>query len=487
MMLATAKSQILSVLPTPEPILAPIPSPPPLSVMRPDHGYMRAVVAEAMLAAFTTTGRAKGRVTTAKQKLGMTQQPARVKAFNVHSFSYSRDTSDGAYYSGLQLLSRRDYKRALILFDQVVRENGLRADGAMYHTAYALYRLARWNEAAIVLADLRRNHPQSHYLKDASALEAMTRQSTGEVRSPEAERDVELKLLAINALVHAEPERALALLEGVINDVANSSAVKSRAIFVLSQSSQPRAKEILLSLAKGDSNVDVRVRAVEYLATFGRERGTMAELRQIYDSTTNADIKRAVVFAWSRMGATDELGHGAAAGTPAQLPPLLAKVRAELDEPQTPERMQRIEGLLTELRRLEGYRPQLWWLDGRFSLHTEMLERYRALGDLTNLRRHAEWMVSLEHLVHDWPPTQNTFYLERPGSEIDLIQVVRMRHGAAFLAARLDVVRAVLAGGERAKAIWLLETGENCLADISGAVRTLRAERDRILKESVGR
>jgi hypothetical protein len=39
-----------------------------------------------------------------------------------------------------------------------------------------------------------------------------------------------------------------------------------------------------------------------------------------------------------------------------------------------------------------------------------------------------------------------------------------------------------LADGDRAKAIWWLETGERCLADIPGAVKALKTERDRIRK-----
>ncbi len=166
---------------------------------------------------------------------------------------------------------------------------------------------------------------------------------------------------------------------------------------------------------------------------------------------------------------------------------LMAEVRTQLDAPQTPERMQRIEVLLTELRRIEDFRPDKRMLDTRFGLHTEMLERYRATGDLARLRPHAEWLVSFEHFVHaiDEPGPSGSLETNLDGprpTEVTYLRAIRKRHAAAFLAARIDVARAALADGDRSKAIWWLETGERCLTDIPGAVKALKAERDRIRK-----
>lgn len=214
-------------------------------------------------------------------------------------------TSSGAYETGLSLMSRRDYEKAIVRFDQVVAAKAPRADGALYHKAYALYRLGRGSDATATLTELRKSHPQSRYLKDAAALETAIRQSAGQAPSPEAADNDELKLLAINALVHTDPERALPLLEGVLNGGANSHQLKTRALFVLAQSSQPRAREILLGLARGGGNPDLQRTAIQYLATRGRERVTSAELKEIYDSTPDPEIKRAVISAWGTMG---ELG-----------------------------------------------------------------------------------------------------------------------------------------------------------------------------------
>jgi len=175
---------------------------------------------------------------------------------------------------------------------------------------------------------------------------------------------------------------------------------------------------------------------------------------------------------------------------PASPKVLLAEAQALLDAPETPARMRRVEAILTELRRLEDFDPDKSTLDTRFGMHTEMLERYRTAGDLTRLRPHAEWLVALEHRAHAFQEPGPVGSLDADkGSprplDVAYLRAIRKRHGFAFLAARIDVARAALAGGDRAKAIWWLETGERCLTDIPGAVNALKAERDRIRKMKV--
>ncbi|MCR4373566.1 MAG: HEAT repeat domain-containing protein [Acidobacteria bacterium] len=206
-----------------------------------------------------------------------------------------------AYDMGISLMSRRDYERAIVRFDQVIAQKAARADAALYHKAYALYRLGRGSDATATLASLKKDFPKSAYLKDASVLEAAVRESAGQPLRPEQADDDELKLLALNALQHSDPERALPLLEGVLNG-ANSLQLKQRAIFVLAQSTQPRARQVLMDLAKGAGNPDLQRYAIRYVASGGRQGATTAELRAIYDSTQDADIKRAVIQALGQSG-----------------------------------------------------------------------------------------------------------------------------------------------------------------------------------------
>src|SRR5688572_7439279 len=64
-------------------------------------------------------------------------------------------SSASAYESGLSLLSRRDYDKAILRFDQVISQKGTRADAATYHKAYVLYRLGRSSDANAALSTLK--------------------------------------------------------------------------------------------------------------------------------------------------------------------------------------------------------------------------------------------------------------------------------------------------------------------------------------------
>lgn len=306
-------------IPAPAPMIAPMPIPPlaPLAPLAPMVGDLawpgfphelavEAVLADAQsVAVQAQEAREAGRLAAEQARAAM--ETARV-AWDTQS-AYTLTSSNNAYDMGLQLMSRRDYEKAIVRFDQVVAAKEARVDGALYHKAYALFRLGRNSDATNTLSELRKSHPQSRYLKDAAALDSAIRQSGGQPMSPESADDEELKLLAINALVHTDPERALPLLEGVINGGANSLPLKIRALFVLAQSPQPRAREILMGLARGNGNPDLQRSAIQWLSSRGRERVTSAELKQIYDSTSDPDIKRAVIAAWGTMG---DMGHLAA-------------------------------------------------------------------------------------------------------------------------------------------------------------------------------
>lgn len=311
---------IVAVLVIPASALAQVPPPPPRTPPPPPVPAVAPVAPAPVIAAVPEgwLGGVLAGVDTANVQEAMERARIAMENSRVHLDSMKWDlesarmfdmqdafaltsSSSSAYESGLSLLSRRDYERAIARFDQVISQKGARADAAMYHKAFALYRLGRSADATAALGALKKDYPKSAYLKDASVLEAAVRQSAGQPIRPEQADDDELKLLALNALQHTDPERALPLLEGVLNG-ANSLQLKRQAIFVLAQSPQPRARQILLDLAKGGGNPDLQRHAIRYLATGGKRGATSAELREIYDSTQDVEIKKAVLQAWGQSG-----------------------------------------------------------------------------------------------------------------------------------------------------------------------------------------
>lgn len=217
--------------------------------------------------------------------------------------TYSSDNERSLYERGQSALSQRQYEQAIARFDQAIGLKGTRTDGALYWKAFAQYKLGRTSDAVATLAELQKSFKESKYLSDAKVLEAEARKTSGQPMRPENEDDEDLKLLAIQSLQNSDPERALPLLQGVINS-AGSLKLKDRALYVLALSSQPQAHAMLVGIAKG-GNPDLQLKAIRYLgmsARSTRNPQSSQELAEIYGAASSDDVKRAILQTWGSAG-----------------------------------------------------------------------------------------------------------------------------------------------------------------------------------------
>jgi tetratricopeptide (TPR) repeat protein len=216
----------------------------------------------------------------------------------------AQERAKQAYERGVKALDERQWEKAIQFFEEVPKAAS-RADGALYWKAYAAEKLARHAEALAALAELPKAFPASRWINDAKALEIEVRQASGQPVAPESAADEELKLLAINSLLTSDPERALPLLEKVLQS-SNPPKLKERALFVLSQSGSPRAREILASIARGKSNPDLQMKAIQQLGLFGGKDSRQV-LADIYASSTDLEAKKHILSALSLGGEGEKL------------------------------------------------------------------------------------------------------------------------------------------------------------------------------------
>jgi HEAT repeat protein len=174
----------------------------------------------------------------------------------------------------------------------MVQDNA-RADGALHWKAYALNKLGRRQEALTAISQLQRQFAKSRWLNDAKALRIEVKQAAGQTVSPESEPDDELKLIAIQSLMHTDPERATPLLEGVLKG-NHSLKLKQQALFVLLQTGSPGARQVVVEIARSNSNPELQKKAIENLGLFGgpESRQTLAD---IYASSTDVGVKRKIL------------------------------------------------------------------------------------------------------------------------------------------------------------------------------------------------
>ena len=200
---------------------------------------------------------------------------------------------------------RRAVGRALEAFDALAAGKSAHAAEALYWKAYALNKMNRRAEALTALAQLRKAYANSRWQDDAKALEIEIRQASGEKVNPNAEPDEDLKLMALNGLMNSDPERAIPLIEKVLQG-SQSPKLKERALFVLAQNDNPKSRQILLRTARNGSDPDLQMKAIHYLGIMGSKENRQV-LADLYASSSDAGVKREVLHAFMISGDREHL------------------------------------------------------------------------------------------------------------------------------------------------------------------------------------
>ncbi len=291
------------------------------------------------------------------------------------------------YDDGREALDEDRYDKAAAKFKELADLNGPQTDAALYWKAYAENRLGKRDTALATIADLKKRFPQSRWQKDAEALGIEVRQSSGQKPNPEAESDKDLKILALQALLNSEPERAMPIVEKVLNG-SGSPRYKAKVLFLVAQTGSPQGMEVLAKIARGQSNPELQRKAVEYLGMFGGvsggveggveggvkggisgpKRGGASSrqlLAEVYATSGDESVKRAVLRSYMLSGDRQSL---------------LAAAKSEKDESLKREAIRQL-GLTGGLSELQ----QLYQGEGSTDLRREILQGFFLAGDSQKL------------------------------------------------------------------------------------------------------
>jgi hypothetical protein len=212
-----------------------------------------------------------------------------------------KDRESQLYQRATSAIDSEDWSRAVRDFSSVIEMKGRRADGALYWTAYALNKLNRRSEAVAAVDTLKKAYPQSRWIDDAKALELEMREARGERVRPDALEDEDLKMIAINSLMNTDPAKAYPLLEKIVRSGSANRKMKERALFILTQSPDPRAQQLIGEIARGNNNPALQEEAVKYLG-INDTTANRQLLSDIYASAASTDVKEAVLQAFMIAG-----------------------------------------------------------------------------------------------------------------------------------------------------------------------------------------
>jgi hypothetical protein len=199
------------------------------------------------------------------------------------------------YREGQRALEEQRWDTAARAFGAAAAAGGPDVDSALYWKAYADWKGKRRKEALDGIRVLLAGHPGSSWADDARALELEIR--GGGAGDPAVVEDEELKLYALDALLQVEPARALPVLERILAG-DGSLKLKQRALFVLSQSEEPRARAVLVGAARTGEPVELRREAVRTLGIAGEAEDIAALAALARDPGAPREVREAVVEAY---------------------------------------------------------------------------------------------------------------------------------------------------------------------------------------------
>ncbi len=257
----------------------------------------------------------------------------------------AQDPSDAAYRAAGDAMSRGDYTRAAELYGDIVRRypTSKVAESAAYYQAFALYRiggtdklkaardvlvrngekypgLAKGEPAALrtrICGELARRGDEecaAEVAAKARASEGATARANAASRAnatancPADDDENDERIAALNALLQMDSERAMPVLQKVLERRDACSAVlRKKAVFLVSQKRSPETADLLLKIARNDPDKEVREQAVFWLSQVSDERA-VDMLQDILRNSGDETLQNKALFALSQ----HRSGRGAA-------------------------------------------------------------------------------------------------------------------------------------------------------------------------------
>lgn len=213
-----------------------------------------------------------------------------------------QNSGDANADAGKKAVYEGKWQEALDAYSRVVKAGGTHVDEALYWQAYSQNKLGRRGDAQNSIAQLKRQFPASPWIKDAKALEQEWRPT-----DPNTESDCDLKILAVGSLMNVDPDRAVSIIETLLNKGGNSGEcggqILDKALFVLSQSDNQRARDLLLQIATGKLHPELQQKAIHYLSISGNHDVLM----KIYTGSSSTEAKKSALHGLGISGGCSEL------------------------------------------------------------------------------------------------------------------------------------------------------------------------------------
>jgi len=216
-----------------------------------------------------------------------------------------------------QFVYERKWSEAVKALEQYLpgsKEQSLTAE-ARYWLAYSLNKNADdadesdleielKQKAFKVLSELIQRYPDNRWVKDSRFLSVEIAEDLVELglssykkyltNASHDDQNTELKLVALDALLQMNRDKAFPILERIIRS-NEDYRMRVKALFVLSQSDHPRRVPLLLEAAQKDSHPDVREKAIFWLGQTESKEALKA-LKELYHAVGSVKLREKIIF-----------------------------------------------------------------------------------------------------------------------------------------------------------------------------------------------
>ncbi len=230
------------------------------------------------------------------------------------------DPADSLYRLARTALNRGEYRRAADLFGQISQKfpNSAYAADAKYWRAFALYRIGGRDDlrvALVALQDSGRGFRQQSLQTDAPVLAARIRGAlarNGDESARQAletaatqpgacdREDLAVRVEALNSLGQTDPESTTPILRRVLARRDDCSAsLRRAAVYLLGRRTDDEARDLIISAARNDPDIQVRADALRFLAAMPGDQ-PIATIEEMVRTPGNEQLQRAAIAALGR-------------------------------------------------------------------------------------------------------------------------------------------------------------------------------------------
>ncbi|MFN0120230.1 MAG: HEAT repeat domain-containing protein [Blastocatellia bacterium] len=216
--------------------------------------------------------------------------------------SGASDTAMKAFRDGRDLIAGENWDRAAARFRGFISEHPKHqnVDAARYWLAFALKKQGRHAEAEQEITRLLRDYPRSDWRDDAEALRLEIAGLTGNqaaIQQQLDKDDQEMKMIALQSLFRADPDRALAIVGDMLKaDSKASPRLRETALGMLSMTHSGKALPLLLEIARNNGDPKIRRAAIFGLGR-SQDENALKLLEELAQKPGDDETAKSALFA----------------------------------------------------------------------------------------------------------------------------------------------------------------------------------------------